>query len=158
MRQRSRRVGLSLFSLLCLGGSTSALAQEVRSDSIEFPVLTGEYLGQETPGLTPAVFAPGLFTSPLGIAVLPDGREIAFASWGEEPRARIMISRIQGGRWTAPETAPFSGEYMDWDINFSPNGKRLYFTSRRPGGLASWWAVTDKAFDGNGSSLGPRSS
>jgi len=38
----------------------------------------------------------------------------------------------ENNRWTAPEVVPFSGNYSDADPCFSPDGKRLFFVSRRP--------------------------
>lgn len=36
------------------------------------------------------------------------------------------------GRWTSPEVVPFSGRFSDADPFVSPDGRRLYFVSRRP--------------------------
>jgi hypothetical protein len=36
------------------------------------------------------------------------------------------------GQWLYPEIVPFSGKYRDWNLNLSPDGKKLYYTSRRP--------------------------
>ncbi|MFC1476846.1 TolB family protein [candidate division KSB1 bacterium] len=117
---------LALIICLCISLTYSQEKQE------KFPVLTGPYLGQKPPGLTAEIFAPELIGSPLGIAVSPDAHEIYYAMWGGEPQARIMYVKYENGRWTAPQTASFSGEFMDWDVNFSPDGSRLYFSSRRP--------------------------
>jgi dipeptidyl aminopeptidase/acylaminoacyl peptidase len=43
-----------------------------------------------------------------------------------------MVSKRINGVWTEPEMAPFSGKYSTMDFCFSPDGKRLYFTSDRP--------------------------
>lgn len=43
-----------------------------------------------------------------------------------------MVSRFQNGRWSAPETAGFSGRYGDWDPLVSLDGTRLFFASLRP--------------------------
>jgi hypothetical protein len=53
---------------------------------------------------------------------------------GENPRGQIMFMAELDGRWTAPMMVPFSGEYNDHAPVFSPDGKRLYFASSRPGG------------------------
>ena len=98
----------------------------------EFPVLTGPYLGQEEPGLTAKLFAPDLLMSPLGLSFTPDGKELYYASWQGEPRVRIMVMREVDGRWTESTTPRFSGTYEDWDLNLSPEGSRLYFSSKRP--------------------------
>lgn len=43
-----------------------------------------------------------------------------------------MISEMQEGKWTAPSLAPFAGQHRNDAPIFSPDGKRLYFISRRP--------------------------
>jgi len=96
-------VGAGIAFLFTLAASVPTGAQDLPDDSTAFPVLFGPYLGQEEPGLTPVPFAQGLFARPLGLAIPPGGEE----------------------GWTRPVTAPFSGVYMDWDINISPDGHLL---------------------------------
>ena len=101
-----------------------------------FPSLNGPYLGQKKPGPTPEIFAPGIVS--LGfhehnIAISPDGKEIFFvAASSDFSRYLIMTTRLETGGWTMPEVAPFSGGRNDGAPAFSPDGKRLYFSSRRP--------------------------
>ena len=101
-----------------------------------FPTLSGPYLGQQRPGPTPEIFAPGILS--LGfhehnIAISSDGEEIFFvAASSDFSRYLIMTTRLKNGAWTMPEVAPFSGGRNDGAPAFSPDGKRLYFSSRRP--------------------------
>ena len=44
----------------------------------------------------------------------------------------IFVSRYRDGFWEFPEVAEFSGEYRDASPFVSPDGRFLYFTSRRP--------------------------
>jgi len=44
----------------------------------------------------------------------------------------IMYCKFEEGQWGRPEPAKFSGEYWDDAPCFSIDGKKLYFTSRRP--------------------------
>jgi ankyrin repeat protein len=107
-----------------------------------FPELKGAYLGQNAPGSKPECFAPGIVSSRFGLhcspAFSPDGRE-AYWNLMVIPRTagysqgRLLVSRLRDGRWTYPEIAPFTGEGRDADVPcFTPDGKRLYFLSRRP--------------------------
>ncbi|MCX6558837.1 MAG: ankyrin repeat domain-containing protein [Candidatus Aminicenantes bacterium] len=107
-----------------------------------FPELQGEYLGQKKPGAKPELFSPGIVSSRFGLhstaSFSPDGREV-YWSLMIDPRTpgysidRLMVSRLQHGRWTYPQIAPFTGEGKDADVPFfTPDGKRLYFMSRRP--------------------------
>jgi len=102
----------------------------------DFPILNGPYLGQKRPGPTPEIFAPGIVS--LGfhehnIAISADGKEIFFvAASSDFSRYLIMTTKLKNGAWTMPEVAPFSGGRNDGAPAFSPDGKRLYFSSRRP--------------------------
>ncbi|MEJ0031744.1 MAG: hypothetical protein WDO15_15815 [Bacteroidota bacterium] len=44
----------------------------------------------------------------------------------------ICYSIKKNGKWSTPEVAPFSGQYMDADPYFTPDGKSLLFISNRP--------------------------
>jgi Tol biopolymer transport system component len=100
----------------------------------DFPDLKGPYLGQNSPGLTPQLFAEGIVStgaSEFGSTFTPDGQEFYYAISGI-PVQVIAFMKFQDGRWTQPQIPNFSGRYSDWDLNFSPDGKKLYFTSDRP--------------------------
>lgn len=99
----------------------------INAQKTEFPKLTGPYLGQKPPGMIPEAFAPELLPTMMGYAFSSDGVELYFGSL-----SGIMFSRLENGRWTEPQTAPFSGQYHDFDFNFSPDGASLFFTSNRP--------------------------
>ena len=98
------------------------------------PKLTGPYLGQEPPGMTAEVFAPGIVSTGHGefcSVFSPDGNEFYWSLTGA-PYPVIVVMRQDNGQWTEPEIAPFSGKYLDYDMAFTPDGKRLFFCSRRP--------------------------
>jgi len=48
------------------------------------------------------------------------------------PISLICFSELRAGKWTHPEVASFSGTYLDASPCFSPDGKRLFFSSKRP--------------------------
>jgi hypothetical protein len=100
----------------------------------DFPVLKGPYLGQKPPGKTPEIFLPGIVSTgawEYGTAFSPDGKEFYYAVSGA-PYDVIVCMKEVGGVWTPPEVASFSGRYSEHDMNFSPDGKRLFFNSTRP--------------------------
>jgi WD40 repeat protein len=79
-------------------------------------------------------------------AFTPDGKTLyflrstpTFSFW------TILVSRFDKGKWSTPETAPFSGQYSDADPFISAGGSRLYFISNRPvpgksqPDLDIWW-------------------
>lgn len=107
-----------------------------QSDS---PIFKGTYLDQKPPGMTPEIFAPGVISKAgfhlhSSLAFSPDGLEIYFTKFISEPEVQgtIYFMRQEGDRWTAPRKASFSGEYNDDSALFTPDGKRLYFSSNRP--------------------------
>ena len=85
----------------------------------------------------PRLFAPGVVSTgdiEFAPALTPDGRTLYFAkgSPGMKRAMWIVVSRLENGRWTKPEVAPFSGRYNDIDPTISPDGKRMFFASTRP--------------------------
>ena len=46
----------------------------------------------------------------------------------------ICVTHQEGGKWTEPEIAPFSGQFHDLGPAFQPDGSRLFFLSDRPNG------------------------
>jgi Tol biopolymer transport system component len=105
----------------------------------DLSALSGPYLGQTPPDTVPVVFAPGVFQDDVHSAptFTPDGSEVYWSS-GYIPEGRrsrtqyIFTSRIDGGLWTPPQIAPFSGEYHDGGPFITPDGARLFFYSIRP--------------------------
>ncbi len=115
------------------------------------PSLKGPYLGQKPPGRIPTRFAPGILSSELiefQAAFPPAGKELYYSRFTKEFKAVIMTMKVDKGVWTNPVEVSFSGQFSDSSPCFSPDGKKLYFMSKRPrqsGGpeehTASVWAV-----------------
>jgi Tol biopolymer transport system component len=63
----------------------------------------------------------------------PNGREFFYTihrpDWS---RHRIVVAQLDGAKWSAPATLPFSGTYNDREPKLSSDGRRLYFSSNRP--------------------------
>ena len=62
----------------------------------------------------------------------PDGTLFIYTVQWLYSGGTLMYVKLENGEWTTPEITPFSGEYGGVDPIFSPDGKKLYFTSRRP--------------------------
>ncbi len=98
---------------------------------------TGPYLGEEPPGLTPIMFGQYLaapehhkHSAP---AFSPDGQEMFFSVYfNYEYPQNILYTKQVNGVWADPEVAFFSGVYQEGGPVFSPDGKRVYFYSKRP--------------------------
>jgi Tol biopolymer transport system component len=86
----------------------------------------------------PELFGPGVISTALpefAITFSPDGRDAYFnRASAARDTLTIMVSHFRSGRWTPAAVAPFSGRYRDVDPFFSPDGRRLYFSSLRPRG------------------------
>ncbi len=75
----------------------------------------------------------GANTGDYGIAFVPDGDTVFFtrAIPGARTEAIFFTSRRDDG-WSEPQIASFSGEFPDQEPFVSPDGRRLYFASKRP--------------------------
>lgn len=113
-------------------------------------VLSGPYLGQEPPGLTPRLFAPGIIST--------DEHE---GSSGFDLESRHFVyQRIENGtlktyemerrdqRWSRPVPVPFAHMMRNGDFVFAPDGKTLFFQSNIPvegleseGRISNIWTI-----------------
>jgi hypothetical protein len=126
---------LSLLAALFLAGCTS---QSSTSSKAPFPLLRGEYLGQEPPGDQPRLFAPGIVSTGMverDFAITPEGDQIFWCRiLGPHTWSTIMTSRLVAGSWTAPEIASFARDlrYQAIEPFIAPDGTKLLFVSNRP--------------------------
>jgi Periplasmic component of the Tol biopolymer transport system len=120
---------LILFSYLLVTAIT------INAQQTDFPKLTGPYLGQKPPGMTPEIFSPGIISFGYHehrMAISPDGREIFYSvANADDSIVQIMSTKNINGSWTIPEVASFSNIGMNLHPAFSPDGKRIYFASTR---------------------------
>ena len=125
MKQKAIFVGTGLLILLFSKGYPQ---QEY------FPILHGPYLGQEPPGMTPKIFAPGIVSTDgareFSGTFSPDGREYYF--FRSADGAGMMVTKLIGDRWTAPQPASFNSKYIDNEPHITPDGKYMFFCSNRP--------------------------
>ncbi len=130
-----QRLSIIVFQIFFLTASCFLSAQEQTND---FPVLKGPYLGQKPPGELPEKFANEILSSggiEFAPAFTPDGKELFFTRLNFRERTCLILTmKEENGIWTAPDTAPFSGEYEDSEPFISPDGKKLFFASTRPTG------------------------
>jgi len=116
---------------MCLLHSGSIEAQ-----AADFPVLQGSYLGQDPPGRTARIFAPGIVSverfSTFICIFTPDGRECFFDWHGDDeyPRGAVLTTRIENGVWIEPEIADLFSGFGDVFLpTLSPDGRYWFFTS-----------------------------
>lgn len=84
----------------------------------------------------PGIFAEGVISTrdyESSITFTPDGQTAYFVKSSPDLSVRvILVSRFAQGKWSTPEVVSFSGQYIDTDPCLSPDGKKLFFASRRP--------------------------
>jgi Tol biopolymer transport system component len=106
---------------------------------------------------TAVMFAPGIVSTGdvFASSFTPDGRTVVFTKVAAGRPFTLMQSHWRNGAWSDPEALPFSGTHRDLDPSFTPDGRRLYFSSRRPTGPSpadtaslddTWYA--DRTADG----------
>jgi len=104
------------------------------SNHQDSPVLKGPYLGQNPPGTTPKVFAPGIISTGAtegASSFSNDGQFYLFAR-ARSAQEGIFIMEQLNGVWSKPHLAPFSAGKHDWDFMLAPDGKTVFVASGRP--------------------------
>lgn len=85
----------------------------------------------------PEIFAKGVISTgdyESHPAFSPSGDTLYFVKSNPDvTKWTICVSYHTAEGWSAPEIAPFSGQYMDADPFFTADGKSLFFISNRPG-------------------------
>lgn len=109
----------------------------IQQNDPKFPKLTGPYLGQTPPGMTPEIFASGIISTEDNIEFAgtfsPDLTEYFFTRRKKDTiENRIFYTRIQNGQWTKPELAPFAYDCFEFEPHITPKGDKLFFGSKRP--------------------------
>ena len=108
----------------------------VSAQEINFPKLTGSYLGQKPPGMTPEIFAPGLVSIPLiqesWLSFSPDGKEIYFLRGSSVSDIKRYVSKMENEIWTRPELVTFDTGYVSGNGHITFDNKRFYFNWQRP--------------------------
>jgi hypothetical protein len=128
-------VRITVVLLALFFSNIPALAQEKTEAKPDFPVLSGPYLGQEPPGVMPAIFAPGVISTEseeFGCSFSPDGTQFYFTrklfdTVLQQNRMTIMYSELRGGEWSTPEIAPFCRGHGEGEPNFGPSGEFVLY-------------------------------
>jgi len=131
MRLSKNRTVLSAGIVLLFAFSNFIISQD---SSADFSKLAGPYLGQKPPGMIPEVFAPGIistdgFNGSSGFSMNAD--MFVFRLIGD-PEREIFITHMINGKWTQPDKAPWDSKSREGDFAIAPDGRTLYFTSKRP--------------------------
>lgn len=130
---RTSKIGLlSVLLLTCSFYST--IAQE-------------NYFGQNPPGLTPEIFAPGIVSVEgryeYGISFTPELNEVFFTADIKDEGTSIYFSRIKNGKWSEPKRADFTlgQRSSEMEPHVTMNGERIYFIAFNAGGYKIWYVT-----------------
>jgi Tol biopolymer transport system component len=101
------------------------------------PKLKGAYLGQKPPGMEAVLFAEGIVSTDSiehsAPAFSPDGRLVLWTKIYKGKPAFLVEMKNEKGRWSQPARPSFaSPDADDFYPAFSYDGKKLFFSSRRP--------------------------
>ena len=114
----------SLTLLLILFSSFQAFSQPIKSYEEKMPLSTPKIFAE-------GIISTGDYDSHPEFSITGD--TLYFVKSGPDvSKWTICVSYYRNKKWSAPEVAPFSGQYMDADPFFTKDGKTLYFTSNRP--------------------------
>jgi Tol biopolymer transport system component len=95
----------------------------------------GKYMGQEPPGKTPQIFAPGFISTEkaeLNSVFTPDGKEFYFSIYTPGQGCKMYFTKDTGRGWSQPKKVHFSSQKSDVDMCLTSDGKKMYFGSTRP--------------------------
>lgn len=93
------------------------------------------YLGQEPPGTTAEVFAPGVVSLPgryeYALSVSPDGNEIVFSTEIPGEGSKLMMTRHRQGSWTEPRFLNLTrgARKAEMEAFFTPDGNSLFLAA-----------------------------
>ena len=100
----------------------------------DFPKLTGPYLGQKPPGMTPEIFAPGIISSAGFVdfkgSFSPGGNEYYFYRLSypsDELIPTIFYTKVENGVWTEPAQLQITKEASAFHPCVSIDNKWLLF-------------------------------
>jgi len=105
-----------------------------KETEIDSSKLRGPYLGQKPPGIIPEIFAPGIISTEKfegNIWFSKDGFTLVFYRWGGD-ESGIHLMEQKNGKWKKPRLFPHILPGYDGDFLFSPDGRKLVFSTQRP--------------------------
>ena len=117
---------ISFISIILLLASL-AMSGNVDSQN-KLTKLTGPYLGQEPPGLTPKVFAPGIISTKgweYGVVFAPSLKEIYWVrevNIETKPKQEMVVLESENNQWRERVIGPRKGT-----PTLSPDGNSMYF-------------------------------
>ncbi len=95
-----------------------------------------QYFGLSSPGAVPRIFSPDILSTSRNerdFVISPAGNVMFYSLVLPANNLSVIVFlAFDGFFWSEPETAAFSGTYKDLEPVYSPDGKKLFFVSKRP--------------------------
>ena len=119
------------------------------------------YFGQQPPGLSPQLFAPGLVSTDaveLNGVFAPDMKEFFFARRTDDGATVMFHSVLVDGAWSQPRELPLFADKtraLAVDMALSPDGREMYFLSNHPSGAGGSDIWRSRRVDGRWSTAEP---
>ncbi|MFH1197145.1 MAG: hypothetical protein V1720_15720 [bacterium] len=93
--------------------------------------LKGSYIGQNPPGSTPEVFAPGIVSTPdyleIGCTWSPDGKEFYFVRQ-TDIGGLLLCSSCEESGWTQPKEIEHFNKYPGYEPFITTDGTKFFYT------------------------------
>lgn len=131
------KVLISILTVGILFISCNQNSEYKSNNESNYSKLSGPYLGQKPPGMTPEMFASDIISTQYQNNSSPtfsaDMNEVYWSiSFMQGAPDVILFMKRETNKWSDPKVASFSGKYSDGAPFLSPNGKKLFFHSNRP--------------------------
>lgn len=115
------------------------LSKGAFTKTVSFPVLCGPYMGQDKPGEKAEIFAPGIVSTinanEFSGTISPEAEEFFYTYRKAGGVNSLRHTKVENGRWIIPVSPPFAYDTSEFETNFSPDGKKIYYGSERPAPL-----------------------
>ena len=122
-----------------------AMAIITNAQQSDFPKLSGPYLGQKPPGMTPVLFAPGIISTPdkneFCASFSPDGSEFYF-----NRNMKIMVCSLKDGQWSSPVPVSFSSGFPAHEAHITFDNNKVFWGWFKDGGYGIYYC--DRVADG----------
>lgn len=148
---------MKLFILAIMSILISGCSEKSKYD--EDIVTSDKYFGQQPPGDTSIIFAPGIVSVngryEYGVSFSPDLEEIYFTAERKGESSSVYFSKLKDKKWTNPKKANLTegtkrGE-MEAFVNHS--GKKIYFTAYDSTDVRIWCATRSENWWSNAKQL-----
>lgn len=114
------------------------VATSINAQQSDFPNLTGLYLGQKPPGMTPERFAENAITDNFyphsKMMVAPDGNRIYWSTFIDTVNSDFALyyCDFNGKNLSMPKKDSVISKYGIYSFSYSNDGKTIYFGTQQP--------------------------